>query len=39
MMLEMQTQYSVMTEGWDEVGGGGEGHKGGDIYILMAESC
>ena len=26
-------------EGWDEVGGGREGHEGGEIYMPMADSC
>lgn len=39
MMQETQTWCSVTTEGWDEVGGGREGHEGGDIYMPMADSC
>jgi len=26
-------------EGWDRVGGGKEGHEGGDICITMTDSC
>ena len=41
-LLSLQGPQTVLCdniEGWDRVGGGKEGHEGGDIYITMTDSC
>ena len=39
MIQELKTGLCDNLEWWDEVGGGREVQEGGDICILIADSC